>query len=123
MKQFTVWATLLSPQAARLFVAGLVERGYRVGPAASSRVLFWEGAISTLVAIYVGAHDDQSTCQHLWTTIKGVLDEGGEMYHSVIIKGPDGSIQWEESNIVVSKLPGAPVKEDKGRFELVGDEV
>jgi hypothetical protein len=126
MKTFYVWATIFSPTGVRLLTAGLVERGFKVGPLAENRRLFWEGEASTLTAFQVETGQEDVTRATLLQSVKDVLGAIGAMYHSLIVYETKGSFTWAESNIKLpppeEKKEEPPKEEPRTRFDRLLDD-
>lgn len=123
-KSFTLWATLLSTSAARRLISDLVERGYAVEPAASSRRSIWDGEASTLLALTLETGAETATRTTVMGDVKAVLNDNGAMWHSLVVKGDtEGRSTWSESNIKLppreEKKPDTAPEEPKNRFDVI----
>jgi hypothetical protein len=83
-------------------VAGLVKKGYHVGPAAedNSLTLHNKGNASTLIAIKVTSSDEGLTASKVNEDVRSVLTENSFLYYSVIVSACT-SCCWMSSNITL----------------------
>jgi hypothetical protein len=124
MKTFYVWATLLTSATAHRLTSGLVEKGYSVGPLASSRRLCVEGEASVFAALKVDSGLDTVDQSLMIREVKEVLSGIGSVWHSLVVFEVGGSCTWEGSNIKLppreEKVVEDPKEVPKTRFDLMG---
>ena len=84
---YNVWITALMPSYQDGIIAGLVKRGYMVGPAAKDGKvsLGSETSASTLVALSVYRTDTETDANKIYTDISDVLQEMKAFYYSIIV--------------------------------------
>lgn len=106
MSTCLLWVTLLTPEVMDVLVAGLVRRGWKVGPTADDAELCEFGVHSTLVALSVEGVEaeaaldedgEESTREHvLLEAAREVL--GTYLYFSIVAHDMDGSFEWVGCN-------------------------
>jgi hypothetical protein len=110
-----LWITLVSPQPVDDLIAGLVNKGWTVGPLASDGKIGLSGTVSEFVALKVdgvepispkkGAKESKgSTPQHvLLDATKAILKNA--LFFSIIAFALGDSFTWAGSNIPAPKKP------------------
>jgi len=105
------WITALLPAYQDLIVAGLVKKGYMVGPAAKDGKvsISTENSAATLIALSIYKADGEETSANkIYEDVLVVLKEIKAYYYSVIISH-SYEATWAGSNFSLPK-PKAPAK-------------
>lgn len=102
MSEFYVWITCMLPSYEDSITAGMVKKGYHVGPAADDNVvtLFKKENASALITLRVASGNEELTAQKVHEDIVGVLNENSFLYYSVIVSACTMCC-WVSSNIVI----------------------
>jgi len=118
-KTFYIWATLLSDRAASDLTAGLVRKGFHVGPLASNNLLTIVGSVCALASLkavtdnYPEKLPEKDTVEG-WVLerVKEVLNLSENSWLSLIVFEINGSCAWAGSNVAKKKEDPPPKKED-----------
>lgn len=100
-RNFYVWATILTPSAARLLISGFVERSYHVAPLALGEQVIQEDQASTLVAISLTKYETPVNTNDVAGEVVKILDGLEAKYYSIIVSDLSGNLSWCGSNIVL----------------------
>lgn len=96
------WVTALLPAYQDGIIAGLVKRGYMVGPAGKDGKvsLFTEGCPSVLIALSVYKADEGVTAATIYDDMYAILAETNARYYSVIVS-LSSEATWVGSNFSI----------------------
>jgi hypothetical protein len=84
---YYVWVTALLPTYQDGIIAGLVQHGYMVGPAAKDGKVtsITEGCPAALIALSVYKQEEEVDVKKIYEDVIGVLGEIPARYYSVVI--------------------------------------
>jgi len=84
---YYVWVTALLPSYQDGLIAGLVQRGYMVGPAAKDGKVSMavEGCPAVLIALSVYKQEEEVDVKKIYEDVLAVLTEIPARYYSVVI--------------------------------------
>lgn len=86
MYVYYCWITALMPSYQDGIIAGMVKRGYMVGPAAKDgKVTVSDNNAAALIAISVYRTDEETNVNKIYDDVVAVLKETKAYYYSVII--------------------------------------
>jgi len=118
-KTFYIWATLLSDRAASDLTAGLVRKGFHVGPLSADNNLTIVGPVSTLCALKGETGtvpeklaEKQTPQGWVLNQVKEVLNHSENSWLSLVVSELGGSCTWSGSNVAKKKEDPPPKKED-----------
>jgi hypothetical protein len=114
---FYVWVTLCRNEDADTLVAGLVRRGFAVGPLAASNEMTMPGNVSLLCGLRLDAPHmpdplPAALMPYNWAMnhVTEVMTEAPIQYHSVVVHHLTGNFMWRGSNIPAPTGPAEPAK-------------
>lgn len=103
---FYVWVTMCRDEDASTLVAGLVRRGFAVGPLAASNEMTMPGNVSLLCGLRLDAPHmpdplPGAIMPYNWamTHVTEVLVEASIWFHSIVVHHLTGNFMWKGSNI------------------------
>lgn len=108
--QFYVWITCMLESYQNDIIAGLVKKGYHVGPAAEDNTLTLhsKGNASILLAMKVSSSDEELMASKVNDDVKEVLNGNNFLYYSVVVSACTNCC-WMSSNITLpEKAPVVP---------------
>ena len=84
---YYVWITALLPSYQDGIIAGLVRRGYMVGPAAKDGKVasITEGCPAVLFALAIYKQEEETNVNNIYKDVVAILDEIPARYYSVVI--------------------------------------
>lgn len=106
--QFVVWITCLLESYEDRIIAGMVKKGYQVGPAASGGQVSikYDNGASVLIALRVDSSKEDVKAVEISKDIMDVLKDNNFLYYSVIVSALTSSC-WNGANVVLPK-PAQP---------------
>lgn len=116
---YYVYITALIPSYEEMIIAGLVKKGYRVGPLADSNevTVATPDSVCALIALRIDTTDDEGATDihsafELHEKVEAFLLESKIFYYSLIITEA-ADCCWNISNVIITKSlppPLPPVK-------------
>lgn len=110
---YSVWITCLLPEYEGRIVAGLVKKGYTVGPMGKDLPVCHttiKDSPSALLMLSVYSGDEQITAIKLNQDLLKLLEEEKIFFYSIVITEYSPGFSYAGCNILINK-PSAPVLE------------